>query len=130
MKKSILFSIFTFSIVIVAVLFFSPKPVTGSGFIASQDPGNALPDSIQKFVQKACMDCHSNDGSSMARGKVNFSKWETYDLSKQAKKANEMAKELLKGDMPPKKWRANNPEKVPTAAETDMVVQWAKSYQK
>lgn len=130
MKKSILCSIFTFSIVIAAVLFFSPKPVTGSGLIAGQDPGNALPDSIQKFVQKACMDCHSDAGSAMARGKVNFSKWDTYDISKQAKKANEMAKELLKGDMPPKKWRANNPEGVPTTVETEMVVKWAKSYQK
>ncbi len=130
MKKSILCSIFTLSFIIVAAVFFSPQPVSGSGFITREDPGTALPDSIQQFVQKACMDCHSNDGSSMARGKVNFSKWETYDISKQAKKANEMAKELLKGDMPPKKWRTNNPEKVPTAVETEMVVKWAKSYQK
>jgi hypothetical protein len=66
----------------------------------------------------------------MAKGKVNFSKWSTYDAEKQSKKANAICKELTKGDMPPKKWRANNPNDVPTQAEVDMICRWAKSLQK
>jgi hypothetical protein len=130
MMKKTTCTLIVVSIFIAAGMLFSPRTVTGSMPGAPEGPGMALPDSIQKLVQRACMDCHADDGSAMARGKLNFSKWESYDSEKQAKKANVMAKELTKAAMPPKKWRANNPDNVPTPAETEMVVKWAKSLKK
>ncbi len=130
MKKIIFVSFFSIGSLIAILLTFNPQKVTGSLNASISAPGTELPDSVRKFVQVACMDCHSDDGSSMARGKVNFSKWGTYDADKQIKKANAISKELSKNGMPPKKWRANNPDNIPTPAQIDMMIRWAKSLQK
>ena len=92
--------------------------------------GVAIPDSILQFVRTACMDCHSNDGSSIARGKLNFSKWAEYDADKQKSKAAESCEEMAKGDMPPKKWRAKKPDQVPTQEQIDMFCRWTKTLSK
>jgi hypothetical protein len=130
MKRIALFTLISLGVLIAVVLVMNPREAFSSKKPMPAGPGTELSDSVQKFVQKACMDCHADDGSSMARGKVNFSKWNTYDAEKQSKKANAICKELTKGDMPPKKWRANNPNDVPTQAEVDMICRWAKSLQK
>jgi cytochrome c553 len=130
MKKTALVFVISLGVFVALVLLFNPRSAIASGKASDANPAKVLPDSIQKFVQKACMDCHSDDGSGMARSKVNFSKWDSYDAEKQAKKANAMSKELAKSGMPPKKWRANNPDGVPTPADVDMVARWAKSLKK
>jgi hypothetical protein len=130
MKKIALISLIAMSVVFAIVLLVNPKTATGSGSPNPAGPGTELPDSVMKFVQKTCMDCHADDGNGMAKGKVNFSKWSTYDADKQAKKAEAICKELTKSAMPPKKWRANNPNDVPTQAQVDMVCRWAKSLKK
>lgn len=92
--------------------------------------GVEIPDSILQFVRTACMDCHSNEGSSIARGKLNFSKWAEYDADKQKSKAAQSCEEMAKGDMPPKKWRAKKPDLVPTQAQMDMFCRWTKTLSK
>jgi hypothetical protein len=129
MKKNVLISLTTLGVLILAFVIFSPR-VIGSGKPVAAGPGVALPDSVLKFVQKTCMDCHVSDGNFMAKGKINFTEWETYDAEKQMKKAKDMCKELSKQAMPPGKWRKNNPDKVPTQADIDMVCRWANSLQK
>jgi len=113
-----------------AMIIFDPSPATGSGKPLPAGPGEAIPDSVNKVFQKACMDCHADDGSAMARGKVNFSQWGKYDAGKQANKAENICKEMANSGMPPKKWRANNPDAVPTPAEVEMVCRWSKTLQK
>jgi hypothetical protein len=130
MKRITIYAIITTSIFLAILMVLSPRSVVGSKSTKAAGPGTELADSIQKFVQRACMDCHADDGNSMARGKVNFSKWASYDAEKQAKKANAICKQLSKSSMPPKKWRTNNPKDVPTQAEVDMVCRWSKSLQK
>jgi hypothetical protein len=92
--------------------------------------GVEIPDSILQFVRTACMDCHSNEGSSIARGKLNFSKWAEYDADKQKSKAAECCEEMAKGDMPPKKWRAKKPDLVPTQEQMDKFCRWTKTLSK
>ena len=130
MKKIAFLSFVALSALFAMVIVLNPQPVAGSGKPVSAGPGTALPDSIHKLVQKACMDCHADDGNFMAKGKINFSSWEKYDSEKQIGKAKAMCKDLTKGAMPPKKWRANNPGNVPTQAEVDMVCRWANGLQK
>lgn len=130
MKKFAIYSLFATSVILAIVVVLNAGTVAGSKKPSTAGPGTELPDSIQKFVQRACMDCHADEGSSMARGKINFSKWATYDAEKQAKKVISMCKELTKSSMPPKKWRAKNSAEVPTQAEVDMICRWAKSLQK
>jgi hypothetical protein len=130
MKKTVRITLLSMCVICAIVLVFKPQTVIGSKKEKSAGTGTALPDSMQKFVQRVCMDCHADDGNFMARGKINFSGWDKYDAGKQFSKANAMCKELTKSAMPPKKWRANNPNDVPTQAEVDMVCRWAKSLQK
>jgi len=130
MKKIALLSLISVSIFFALAFAISPQDGTSSSAPAPAGPGTALPDSIQKLVRRACMDCHADDGNFMARGKVNFSSWEKYDAEKQMNKAKAMCKMLTKNSMPPKKWRENNPQDVPTQTETDMVCRWANSLQK
>jgi hypothetical protein len=129
MKRVALLSLMTMGAFFAIVLLFNPQTVSGSRNPAPA-PGTALPDSVLKFVQKTCMDCHADDGNFMAKGKVNFSGWAAYDAEKQASKAKAICKELTKSAMPPGKWRKNNPDKVPTQADVDMVCRWANSLQK
>ena len=130
MKKVALLSAICMTILFALVLVINPKPVNGEVKAMEDGPGGTLPDSIQKFVQRACMDCHADDGNFMAKGKINFSAWAKYDSAKQIGKAAAICKNLTKSSMPPKKWRANNPDDVPTQAEVEMVCRWAKSLQK
>ena len=130
MKKIALVSLIAMSVMFAVVLVFSPQTVIGSKKSSVAGPGTALPDSIHKMVQRACMDCHADDGNFMAKGKINFSAWEKYDSEKQIDKAKAMCKVLTKGSMPQKKWCANNPKDVPTQAEKDMVCKWAAGLEK
>ena len=59
--------------------------------------------------------------------KLNFDKWESYKPEKQADKAEDICEELTKGGMPPKSFRSNNPEKIPTQAEVQIICNWAAS---
>lgn len=93
-------------------------------------PAAGIPDSVMAVFQKACTGCHADGGNSIARGKLNFSKWESYDTEKQAKKAGNICQEMKSGSMPPKKWKAKNPGEVPTAAEVEMVCRWADGLKK
>ena len=130
MKKIALLSLITMSVIFAFMLVLNPQTVIGSKKPVPAGPGTALPDSVLKFVQKTCMDCHADDGNFMAKGKVNFSTWDTYSAEKQMDKSKAICKALTKSDMPPSKWRKNNPANVPTPAEIDMVCRWANSLQK
>lgn len=128
MKKSYLF--YTLPVVIVFLVSVAFRPVNASVSVNPAVGNQELPDSVLKVVQRACMDCHANDGNGMAKSHVNFSVWNTYDVKKQADKAFDISKVLSKGSMPPGKWRKNNPDKVPTPAEVEMVRNWAKALNK
>ena len=130
MKKIIYLSILTTSILSLFVMAGNHHTATGPGKQIPAFPGTTLPDSILRFVENSCMDCHAADGNSFARHKLNFSVWETYDSTRQAGKAKEICKELSKKSMPPDKWCKNNPDNVPTQANIDMVCRWANSLQK
>ena len=79
----------------------------------------AAPPEVAAVLRRACYDCHSNETvwpwySNVApvswllgrdvregRGELNFSAWNAYDATKQAKKLKETADEVAEGEMPP-----------------------------
>ncbi|MEI7662554.1 MAG: hypothetical protein WCK34_10160 [Bacteroidota bacterium] len=130
MRKITLISCIGLGLFIAVMLVSNPPTASGSKNAQPAVTGTSLPDSVLKFVQKTCMDCHSADGNFLAKGKVNFSVWDNYDQAKKADKAGAICKELTKGGMPTGKWRKNNPDKVPTKADIDMMCRWAVSLQK
>ena len=93
----------------------------------SRQASKNIPDSVYAVFEKSCITCHADDGSGMARSKVNFDKWDSYAPEKQASKAAAINKMLTKGSMPPSGFRKNNPDLVPTDADVARVSAWAKS---
>jgi len=85
----------------------------------------SLPDNINKIVQNSCITCHAKGGNGMASSHVNFSNWETYSPEKQADKAAAMCKQMTKGSMPPKGFKKNHPDAVPTDEQVKAVCDWA-----
>lgn len=130
MKKSLALTGLITGTFFFLMILFPTSQVIGSDEKPGITPSASMPDSILKIVQRACMDCHANDGSAMARSKLNFSKWEEYSPEKMAKKARAMCKEVKAGDMPTKGWRKNNPDAIPTQAEVDAICAWAASLNK
>ena len=121
------FAVIGVSLAVIFFLALAFRPVNVSGSVKYSEGNPELPDSVMKVFQKACMDCHGQDGSSMAKMHLNISSWNTYDIKKQAGKAFDISKELSKGSMPPGKWRKSNPDNIPTQAEVGLIKNWAKS---
>jgi hypothetical protein len=88
-----------------------------------------IPTEVMKIFEKSCINCHSEPGKTMALTHVSFSKWDQYSADKQASKAKAMCNEVTKGKMPPKKFRENNPDGVPTSDELKVICDWAQSLQ-
>jgi uncharacterized membrane protein len=86
-----------------------------------------LPGDVNKIVIASCASCHSNQGGSMAKSKLNFSVWANYSPEKQKEKAKKMYSELDKGKMPPKTARAKHPELIPTKEQTEIIRKWSES---
>ncbi len=125
MKKSLAFLGVSIALIFFFALAFRPVGASASAKFSEGNP--ELPDSVAKIIQKACLDCHGDNGNGMAKSHVNFGKWNTYDVKKQAGKAYDISKVLSKGSMPPGKWRKNNPDNIPTQAEVDLIKNWAKA---
>jgi mono/diheme cytochrome c family protein len=125
MRKTLAFLGISLTVIFFLALAFRPANASGSAKFNESNP--ELPDSIAKVIHKACLDCHGEDGNGMAKAHVNFGKWNTYDVKKQADKALAISKVLSKGSMPPGKWRKNNPDNIPTQAEVDLIKNWARA---
>jgi cytochrome c553 len=130
MKKLFFMLIALFVVAVVVTMVAMPSVKTASSIYISGDDSQPLADSIMKIVKVSCMDCHGDGGNGMACAHVNFSKWSSYKPEKQAAKANDVCKMLTKGAMPPKKYRANNPDAIPTQAQITTIYNWAKSLNK
>jgi mono/diheme cytochrome c family protein len=88
---------------------------------------SSIPDELKEIFKSSCMNCHATDGKLMAKAKLNFSDWDTYNPGKQAQKAADICKMITKDSMPPKSFREKNPQAVPSAAQKDMICKWSKS---
>jgi len=130
----------TVTILIPALLFvfsmaFMPdaeKTVESVGILANTSKLE-IPDNIKVILDKSCMGCH-NDASKNQKGKMklNFDKFNNgkYSTGKQIAKLNGIVKTLEKGKMPPKKFKAKYPDRVPSADEVKLLSDWAKAQAK
>jgi mono/diheme cytochrome c family protein len=130
MKKLFFILITLFVVAIGVTMVARPSARTASDIYISGDDSQPLADSIMKIVKVSCMDCHGDGGNGMACAHVNFSKWTSYKPEKQAAKAGDVCKMITKGAMPPKKYRENNPDAIPTQSQINVICNWAKSLNK
>ena len=124
MKHSVLFSTGS-HLFLILIFLMAAKTVNGQETSKASPP---LPDNINKIVSVSCMPCHSSNGGTLSRSKLNFSEWTGYSPDKQKKKAAKMYKELDKNAMPPKDAREANPDIIPTKEQVEIIKNWADSF--
>ena len=112
------------SILFITALIINPVKAQKTG-----DEGKPIPDSIMKIAEKSCMKCHIEPGYFMAIPHLNLSNWDKYSPEKQAKKAKAMCKMVSEYKMPPKHFRNDYPDDVPTQKEIKSICGWAQSIQ-
>ena len=102
-----------------------------------------IPDSVQKILQKACYDCHSNntrypwynniqpvawwlnDHINEGKKELNFSEYGKRTLAKRAKKLKKIAKEVKDGDMPLDSYTWIHKDALLTESEKNTLINWA-----
>ncbi len=87
----------------------------------------SMPYEVAEILRTSCAGCHGTGGNPMAMGVWNYTKWDTYNVKKQATKSNSMCNAITNGSMPPASVKKTNPERIPTAAQTETVCKWANS---
>ena len=130
MKKLLTFIVISIGFVLLTALTFHSRDAKGVKESSIGIPVPGIPDSLLKIFRKSCMDCHAIDASGLAKGKLNFDKWESYSPEKQASKANDICEEVTKASMPPKGFRKNNPDLIPTEGDVKLICSWAQTLQK
>jgi mono/diheme cytochrome c family protein len=84
-----------------------------------------VPAAVTAILEKSCIGCHSDDGSSLAKMHFNFTKWNECSAEEQTSTGQDIVKMVTKGKMPPKKFLKNNPEAKLTDAEKTTICNWA-----
>jgi hypothetical protein len=113
---------------VIFIIALSINPVSAQN--AQTGGGKPIPDNIVKIAEKSCLKCHVEPGgNNMAASVVNLSKWDTYSPEKQASKAKKMCKMVTKGKMPPKNFKKEHPDGVPTKDQITAICDWSQSIQ-
>ena len=131
-------------VVLVVIQFIKPAKNTSTGQTA--DDMNVIypiPDSVNKILDKACYDCHSNntrypwyssfqpvawwlnDHINEGKEELNFSEYGKRTLAKRAKKLKKIAKEVEEGEMPLSSYTWIHNEARLTEQEKKIVIDWA-----
>lgn len=112
----------------------------------SNPPDRKFPEAaaeVQALLRRSCNDCHSHETQwpwyarvapvsfliardvKEGRKKLNFSRWDSYDEPRIARKKKEIAKEVGKGNMPPWYYVPLHPAAKLSAEERELIVKWA-----
>jgi len=122
MKKIILLSILPALAVLLFIAAQSPSPVISS---TPDDSELGWPEDVMALLYRSCFDCHTAEsGTIKAKGKLNFSKWEEYKLTKKVGKLDGIRGTIEEKDMPPKKYLEKKPEAAFTDEEIKLITEW------
>ncbi|MCK9423500.1 MAG: heme-binding domain-containing protein [Bacteroidales bacterium] len=124
MKKLTRIALTVASVTFITALIINPVSAKKGGGV-----GKPIPDGIMKIAQKSCVNCHTEPGNFLALSHLNLGKWDSYSPAKQASKAKAMCDKVTKGKMPPKNFRENHPDGVPSKEEIKTICDWAESIQ-
>lgn len=101
------------------------SPMKAQGVQKEAEKLKAIPADVTAIIEKSCIGCHSDDGSTLAKSHFNFTKWNEYSAEEKTSIGQDMVKIVSKGKMPPKKFLKDYPELKLTAAETKTISNWA-----
>jgi hypothetical protein len=128
MKKINLIIASVIALSMTAIIVFGPLKVVSQKQSVSKS--NGFPENVASILSNSCKGCHGDGGKKMAMSMWNFDKWDTYTKEKQSKKANAICKTITKGSMPPKSAKKLYPDLIPTAAQIEIICNWANSLNK
>jgi hypothetical protein len=78
------------------------SPTQAQGVQKEAEKSKPVPATVTAILEKSCIGCHSDDGSTLAKMKFNFTKWNEYSAEEQ-----------------------NNPEAKLSDAEKTTICNWA-----
>ena len=101
------------------------NPMNAQDVQKETEKSTPVPAAVTAILEKSCIGCHSDDGSSLAKMHFNFTKWNEYSAEELQSVGQDMVKIVNKGKMPPKKFLKNNPEAKLTDEEKKAITNWA-----
>lgn len=89
-------------------------------------PSAQMPDNVKAAVDKACFACHNTASQNVkAKEKLDFNTLSGLPKAAQIGKYREIGETIENGEMPPKKFLDNYPDKKLTAEESKLLIKWA-----
>lgn len=123
MKKSILIMLLP---VLALFVFIAAQQPTQAPKPIAEDIELGWPDDVMLVFKRSCFDCHIKEsGNIKGKGKLNFSKWEDYKLTKKISKLTGIAEEVEEKSMPPKKYLNDYPDRALSDEEIRLIKEWA-----
>lgn len=86
-----------------------------------------IPDSVQKIVERACYDCHSNSAKGFTKSVLNFDGFAKYKESKQMSKKEAICEKISNKTMPPSGYVSRNEKGKLTEKEIRIICNWTKA---
>jgi hypothetical protein len=97
-----------------------------SSVITDDNPVIEIPENINAIFEKSCFGCHNSESrNDKAKEKFMIDKLTKLKKSKLAAKLSEIGEVMEEGEMPPEKFAAKYPDKVPSAEDTKILIEWA-----
>lgn len=86
-----------------------------------------VPENIQVVLDRSCLPCHGQDGSTKARVKWKYEKMSDYSKSKLVSKYIKIFEKVDEGKMPPSKDVKKHPERSLSDEEKILLKTWAEN---
>jgi len=105
------------------------NPMKAQDVQKEAEKAKPVPAAVTAILEKSCIGCHSDEGSTLAKMHFNFTKWNEYSSDEQASTGQDICKILNKGKMPPKKFLKKYPETKLTDTQKTTLCNWASQLQ-
>jgi hypothetical protein len=97
-----------------------------ANLINEEGPKIEIPENINAIFKKSCFGCHNSESrNTKAKDKFMIDKLNNLKKSKLASKLKKISKVMKEGKMPPEKFAAKYPDRVPSAEDTKILIEWA-----
>ncbi|PLX09986.1 MAG: hypothetical protein C0598_11415 [Marinilabiliales bacterium] len=92
----------------------------------TSDNAIEIPDNVQSILDNSCYGCHNSDSKNQkGRDKLSFDKLNDIKTYKAIGKLTDIADVVAEGEMPPKKFLKNYPDRALSAEDKETLKNWA-----
>lgn len=86
-----------------------------------------MPENVKAIIDQSCFQCHNIDSENdKAKEALDFKSFDELRKVRKITKLRDIAETVEKGEMPPKKFLENNPDKKLTEEQVKVLADWAK----